>query len=411
MSVPLEEQLSQVLLNLQGYSVEYIEKVVYDIQEQIHVHLHSTKPTMCPYCHQLLPIYDTRQRYIYHASILGKPVILVLKLRRTNCPRCGVKTERQDIAEGKKRHSKLLEQTILDYTVNLDNKSTAKLLGYSVSSVYRIDRDGLEKLDEDLADRIPNLGSIGLDEVSYERNHHYATVMTNQDEARIVDIQIGKSKESALTLFRKHNNKFNWLNCVTMDFSQSYISAVSEYFSSSYIVFDKFHFSQYVNRVMEKIRRDIQRELPDDLKYKSKKHSRWLVLRRECNMNQGHKARLEQLKEDNAELFEAYLIKEELLSIFDVDIDTTSAEVSLHNWCRMALNSAFKPFHRLAKSINDRMHLLLHWFRTHVTNAKTEALNNVIKSLLKRAYGYKDFEYFRLKVLQRCGYLMKRLTH
>jgi transposase len=196
-----------------------------------------------------------------------------------------------------------------------------------------------------------------------------------------------------------------------MDFSQSYISAVSEYFSSSYIVFDKFHFSQYVNRVMEKIRRDIQRELPDDLKYKSKKHSRWLVLRRECNMNPGHKARLEQLKEDNAELFEAYLIKEELLSIFDVDIDTTSAEVSLHNWCKMALNSAFKPFHRLAKSINDRMHLLLHWFRTHVTNAKTEALNNVIKSLLKRAYGYKDFEYFRLKVLQRCGYLMKRLTH
>jgi transposase len=47
----------------------------------------------------------------------------------------------------------------------------------------------------------------------------------------------------------------------------------------------------------------------------------------------------------------------------------------------------------------------------HITNAKAEAVNNVIKTLLKRAYGYKDFDYFRLKVLQRCGYLMDGLTH
>jgi transposase len=77
----------------------------------------------------------------------------------------------------------------------------------------------------------------------------------------------------------------------------------------------------------------------------------------------------------------------------------------------MASKSAYCAFRNLAKSILNKLNILLNWFVKHITNAKAEAVNNVIKTLLKRAYGYKDFDYFRLKVLQRCGYLMDGLTH
>jgi len=362
-------------------------------------------------CGQELPIYDTRERYIHHASILCYAIVLILKMRRTNCPCCGIKTEHQSIAEGKKRHSKHLENCVLQYTYKLDNKSTARLLGYSISSIYRIDKAGLEKLELGLQAKTPKMKHLSIDETAYKKHHHYATVLTNQEDSRVVDLCLGKSKESAKSLFHKYSDKLDWLETVAMDFSQSYISATTEYFAEHYIVFDKFHFSQYVNRCLEQVRRMIQRALPDDLRYQSKKYSRWLVLRRASNMNQNHLDRLEQLKSDNTDLFDAYLLKEELLSIFGVEVGKEDARKLLLEWCEMANNTKFYPFHKLAKSIQSKLKLLLNWFDTHLSNAKAEAVNNVIKVLIRRAYGYKDFEYFRLKVLQRCGYLMDVLTH
>lgn len=411
MQVPLEDQVSEVLLKLQGYSVECIKEVEFKDRKQIHISISNLSPTQCPICKTELPIYDTRIRYIYHASILGRAVILLLKRRRTNCSRCGIKTEEQTIAEGKKRHSKHLERSVLEYTQKLDNKSTAKLLGYSVSSVYRIDKAGLVKLEESLISNTPQMEHISLDEVAYEKYHQYATVLTNQDDSKVVDIHPGKSKSSAMALFNKYYDKLDWLETVAMDFSHSYIGATRECFAEHYIVFDKFHVSQYVNRCLEKVRREIQRKLPEELRYQIKKHVRWLILRRDCNMTQWHQDRLEQLKQDNAELFEAYLIKEELLSIFDKDVSKETARELLINWCDLAGKSAYSAFRTLAKSILAKLHILLNWFEKHITNAKAEAINNVIKTLLKRAYGYKDFDYFRLKVLQRCGYLMDGLTH
>jgi transposase len=116
-------------------------------------------------------------------------------------------------------------------------------------------------------------------------------------------------------------------------------------------------------------------------------------------------------KLDNQPLYEAYLLKEMLLSVFDEDIHTDETEQRLLNWCVIVEKGQFAPFVRLAKQIRQRLHILLNWFKYHISNAKAEAVNNVIKSLLKRAYGYKDFDYFRLKVLQKCGYLMEGLTH
>ena len=411
MSIPLERQISEVLLKLQGYSVESLSEVERRGRQQIHIRLNSLYPPRCKVCGREVPIYDTHDRHIHHASIFCYAIILVVKMRRTNCPCCGIKTEFQSIAEGKKRHSKHLESCVLQYTCKMDNKSTAKLLGYSVSSIYRIDKAGLEKLELKLHSKTPKMEHVSIDETAYKKRHHYATVLTNQDDSRVVDLCRGKSKQSAMSLFNKYSDKLDWLETVAMDFSQSYISATIECFAAHYIVFDKFHFSQYVNRCLEQVRRMIQRALPDDLRYQSKKYSRWLVLRRATNMNQTHLDRLQQLKSDNADLFDAYLLKEELLSIFDVDVSKDTARKLLLEWCEMAYSTKFYPFHRLAKSIRSKLDLLLNWFVKHLTNAKAEAVNNVIKVLIRRGYGYKDFEYFRLKVLQSCGYLMNEPTH
>lgn len=407
----LSNQICEILFNLQGYSANRIENVENKGKNEIHIHIRKTGITKCPICNNPLPIYDTRIRHIQHASILCRPVVLVLSLRRTKCSSCGVRTEKQTIADGIKRHSKNLEKMILFYSEKMDNYSIANLLGFSQSTIYRIDKSGLQLLEKWLHNHVPKPSHVSLDEVAHKKRHQYTTVLTNQDNAKVIDVAIGKSKQSAMNLFRLWDNKLRWVETISIDFSNSYISAVTEYFNEHYIVFDRFHFSRIVNRELEKIRREIQRQLPDEQRRKSKKHSRWLVLRRAHNTTQKHQYSLAQMKLDNQPLYEAYLLKEMLLSIFDEDIPKEEAEKRLLEWCYQAEGSPFAPFIKLAKQIKLRLTILLNWFKYHISNAKAEAVNNIIKALLKRAYGYKDYEYFRLKVLQKCGYLMKATTH
>ena len=411
MSRPLEEQICETLLELQGYSANRIEEAEYRGRTELHIHIISTRQPQCARCNMIRPIYDTKIRYIQHASILCRPIVLVLSLRRTNCPVCGVKTEIQTIADGIKRHSKNMEKMTLMFSERMDNYSIAKLLGFSPSTIYRIDKAGLETLEQWLGIHIPQAEHVSIDEVAHKRRHQYTTVLSNQEDAKVIDVSLGKSKQSALSLFSRWDDKLKWLETISMDFSQSYIGAAAEYYSESYIVFDRFHFSRTVNRCLEQIRRDIQRQLPEQPRRQSKKQSRWLVLRRPHNSTDKHLSRLDQLKQDNEPLYEAYLLKEMLLSIFDEDICKEEAEQRLLEWCGVVEKSAFKPFIRMAKQIRLRLSILLNWFKYHISNAKAEAINNVIKSLLKRAYGYKDYAYFRLKVLQKCGYLMECITH
>ena len=411
MDRPLEVQICEDLLELQGYSATKFELAEYKGNSEIHIHIRRTDPPCCSVCHRELPIYDTRIRHILHASVLCRPVVLVLSLRRTNCPKCGVITEHQSIADGIKRHSRNLEKMTLKYSEKLDNYSIAKLLGFSQSTVYRIDKAGLETLELWLRGNVPKPSHVSIDEVAHKKRHQYTTVLTNQEDAKVIDVSLGKSKQSAISLFKKWDDRLSWVETISMDFSQSYIGAASEFFSEHYIVFDRFHFSRIVNRHLEQIRRDIQRQLTDEERRHCKKHSRWLALRRLHNSNSKQLSALEQMKLDNQPLYEAYLLKEMLLSVFDEDIHKDEAEQRLLDWCSLVELTPFTPFVRLANQIRQRLHILLNWFKYHISNAKAEAVNNVIKSLLKRAYGYKDFEYFRLKVLQKCGYLMNGITH
>ncbi len=105
------------------------------------------------------------------------------------------------------------------------------------------------------------------------------------------------------------------------------------------------------------------------------------------------------------------MLKEDLLSLFDGDHHRIDAKLYLKDWIKQAKTTPYRHFHVLARSLEKRIELIINWFDRRVTNAKAEATNNHIRTMLKRAYGYKDFAYFRLKVLQACGYLNFSSTH
>ncbi len=405
MNDPLRKQVCKTLFALQGYSADQIIEGTYQTYPCIEVHVRKEDEPRCPTCGIVGAVYDHRVRKILHASISCRPVVLVLTLRRINCAQCGVKTEQQDIAEGLNRHSKDFGNKVLQFTLRSDNASVARIFGVDRSTIYRIDKIELSKLEKGYRGRVPNVDQIAIDEIGYKRRHKYATVITNHEDGCVIDLTMGKSKESAKELFRKYERRLRWIDTVTMDFSGSYIGAVSECWSADMIVFDRFHFSRLVNRKVEEVRRELQRDFESDKLRQSKKHDRWLVLTRKHNHKENHQARLKKLETLNHPLYEAYLLKEDLLSIFEDDITQEEAKPMIEEWCRVIQKTVFEPLKALARTIMKRLHIVLNWFKHRITNAKAEAVNNVIRTIIKRAYGYKDFSYFRLKVLQCCGYL------
>lgn len=146
--------------------------------------------------------------------------------------------------------------------------------------------------------------------------------------------------------------------------------------------------------------------MPDEEKKAIKKQFRWLILKRSGNLSNRNKEHLEQLKEKNEPLYEMYLLKEDFLDIFQKGRTRSEGDEMIKAWIDDVLKLKCKKLKSFARTVLKRIDTILNWFDHPISNGKAEGVNNVIKSLLKRAYGYKDFDYFIAKILQKCGYLM-----
>ncbi len=416
MTATCEITLFEDLFDVQGYSITSSRKA-FNATTQTHEVYLEIKPlteASCPVCGRIgnKYRYDSSEQLFYLGSILCKPVYAILKVYRFNCPDCGILTEKQTISEGKCRYSKAVPAMVLQYTNLTDNSSVSTLLCLSKSTVYRIDYTELTRLLDNYKDKIPSLSSIAVDEVAHKTGHNYATIITNQKDGKVVWVEKDRFTHSLESAYQRYPDRFNSVEVATMDFWRPYESATHNCLPGCRIVYDRFHLSRILNKALEEERRAYQNELPKDERKYIKKHTRWILLRRHHNCTSYHKDRLEELKEHNKRLYELYLLKEDFLSIFDEDTLTKEhARQLIIAWTNLVMNKPFEHLKRFAKNLLDRLDKVLSWFDHRISNGKAEGINNVIKTILKRGYGYSDFHYFRLKILQRCGYLMNANAH
>ena len=120
---------------------------------------------------------------------------------------------------------------------------------------------------------------------------------------------------------------------------------------------------------------------------------------------------MKNLRNETAALYEVYLLKEEFLSLFEEGKSPDDAKAEITAWIDTVLETNYKKLKTFARSICKRLRKVVNWFRNPISNGKMEGINNKIKNVMRRAYGYKDFEYMRLKVLQKCGLLMSAFPY
>jgi len=330
--------------------------------------------------------YSRSTRRWRHRSIGGFRTYLEGRICRLWCPTCkAVKTERVPWARPRSRFTRPFEDAVGVLAQKLDKTAVAELTDIAWVTVGQI----AERLvDEKLPDsRLDDLTKIGVDEISYRKHHKYLTVVVDHERGGVVWVGDGKSAETLKQFFTELGpERAAKIELVSIDMSAAYEKAIREELPLARIVFHRFHVAKLAQEAVDEVRRETMRQLATEDKRYLKK-SRWALLKRPEKRNKEEEERLSMIKKANAPVYRAYLLKESFLNIFIRDT-REQAEEDLSAWMKWASRCRLKPFVRLGRTIRKHMEGVLEFIRTNLSNGRLEGMNNKIRLLSHRSYGF-----------------------
>ncbi|WDP84667.1 MAG: ISL3 family transposase [Desulfobacter sp.] len=241
---------------------------------------------------------------------------------------------------------------------------------------------------------------IAIDEISIGKGHKYLTIVMDLESGRILHVGEGKGGEALKSFWTKVKISKAKIKAVSIDMSPAYLSAVIENLSGSAIVFDRFHVVKLFNEKLSDFRRKLYNLLANTGQQKLLKGVRWLLLKNPENLSDDKKEaqRLEEALKINQPLLVVYYMKEELRQIWNQKKKET-AEKIVSNWINLANISKIPMLMKFAKTLAVHRQRILSYYDYRISTGPLEGTNNKIKTMKRKAYGYRDSEFFRLKLL------------
>ena len=333
----------------------------------------------------------------------GRPCELEVTLARVACPSChAIAVEAVEWVQPYGRQTERYERYVAGLCSLMPATDVAALEGLDKTTVYRIDKKWLERREALRTDRpVPRLG---IDEIAIRKGHKYATVFYDLDRREVVGMVLTRKERAVSRFFRRWGKqKCRQVLAVCMDLWAPFLKSVRRHLKNAAVVFDKFHVYTYLSKAIEDVRRREQ-QIADKKTGKLIKGTRWLWLKAKDHLKRKDRYTLAEIMKVNRRLQRAYVLKEDF-EAFYAAADAQEAAAFLQAWTRRCKQSRLKPFIALAKRLNRWSAGILAFFTHRITNGLSEGINNLIKVLKRRAYGFGDFRYFTLKILDATGAL------
>ena len=179
---------------------------------------------------------------------------------------------------------------------------------------------------------------------------------------------------------------------------KSYISWVKDKLPEAMIVFDHFHIIKMMNEKIDKVRKRVAKEI-DEEQRKLLKKQRFLFLRNVEDLEPDAKQLLDNLRKVFRELGDVSMMKEGLRSIYQIASNAFQAEAAFKNWCFIARQTQIKELEDISKTIENNLPgIIAYWKTNTLSNAGMEGFNNKVRWLIRQAYGFRDKDYFILKI-------------
>lgn len=342
----------------------------------------------CGGCGKRRPGYDrrTRPRTWRHVAVLATRVYLEYALRRVDCPGCGVQTEAVPWAEPGSFFTRTFEELVAYLARVTDKTAASRIAGIAWASVGSIvERVVARKRDPGWLD---GLRRIGIDEFSYRRGQHYLTVVVDHDERRVVWAGEGRGAETLGRFLDELGPEgCARLELATIDMAAAYVKALRERVPHVQVVFDRFHVERLAHEAVDEVRREQQREQRGTPAAQALKRTRFSLLRSPWNLSRSDEEKLAGIQRENAPLYRGYLLKETLAAALE-ERSPRRAEQSLRDWLAWASRSKLRPFVRVARTVRRHFDGVLAYVRDRFSNGVVEGINNRLRMVARRAFGF-----------------------
>lgn len=391
-----------LLYHFQGISKYRIDSIKKE-KDFITFHISPTESLeedCCPHCQsKRISSHGWRERTVYGVPHWPNKVRIIVKYKRYRCARCGATFQQKIrfVHQGKS-YTRRLQKYVIHRLKQMTTKDVALDTGLHESTIKDIHKQYLKR--KYMQRKLKGVTHIAIDEFAVRKGHKYMTVVMDLDTGKALYVCKGKDGKALKGFFRRLKRNQITIAAIASDMSPAFINAVREFFPDAIHVYDRFHVGQLINKTITDIRQRLYKELPTGEQKKALKGSRYLLSKRQSNLDpsKGEPKRLEKALKNNADLYTAYYLKEELFEVWECD-SYDEAEGSLLDLVLYMESTEINELHKLAKSLRNHATGILAFLDCGITTGRLEGLNNKIKTLKRRAYGYRDLEYFKYLIL------------
>ncbi len=344
-------------------------------------------------------------------------------LRRLRCPEHGVRVEAVPFARAGARFTRDFEDVTAWLATKTDKTATCRLIRIDWATVGRIiERVAAEHLD---GDRLDGLREISVDEVSWRKGHRYLTLVGDHLTGSMVWGTDGKGQAAAEKFFDDLDPvvlgpqpqsstghgpgpgaRASQLTAVSMDMTGGYAAAVRHRAPQAEIVIDNFHVVALASTALEEVRRSHWNELRSNghaAAARQIKHDRWALLKNPDSLTDAQAQTLSIIQAVGGKVARAWAMKEMVREIFSHGLSVDVVSDLLDRLLARLARCRLQPFIRLGKTIRKHRDGILAARRLKLSNARAEALNNKVKLIVRRAYGFHSARAALALVHLTCG--------
>ena len=386
------------LLNLSN--LKAVDMKEFDDDYRFLVESTAPPPSHCPKCGTIPNLYKhgKKEQLFFDLPMHAKRVGLIIKRQRYKCRECNETffENLPDMDVNRSVTNRLIDW-IQEASLEKTFTSVAEEIGVDEKTVRNIFNDYVVELEAQTDFRTPKW--LGIDEVHLLKN--YRCVITDVKYKSVIDVLRKRNKDMVISYLSKLQD-IDKIELVAMDMWNPYRSAVKTVMPNTKIVIDKFHVVKLANEALEKIRK-ANRENVSAKERRQLVRDRYVLLKRRKDLNDfDDQIKLQVWTDMFPLLGQAYELKEQFFDIYEANSVNEAYEL-YQNWLSNVPTELMIYFEDLIKAVNNWEEEIFNYFYSPITNAYTESLNRLIKTMNHVGRGY-SFEALRVKILFTQGY-------
>lgn len=350
-----------------------------------------------------------------HLPIFDQDCYLILWREKRYCPSCKkVRSEALDFISKDTPHLTQEYAYWLGRMFEIASvKQVAKLTRNDKTTMHRLDFNRLKRMVQHY--KIPDVSQISVDEVharskkvysKESRQRSFFTIVTDVKSRRVIWVSESRTEEALNEFFTAiGNERCEKIEVVATDQHEAYRSSVLKNCPNAVVVWDKFHLCQNFEKILDETRKYLHlRARSTEEQRLTRGKWRFTFMKKASKRTKEENKHIQEVIKDNESFLYLELIKERFFQFFYAK-DLGEAYEIFHEVGRWITEAGFKDLEKWWNSLESNWDTVKNYFNYRLTTALSEGTNNVIKMLKRRGFGYRNMTYFKLKILQVCGFL------